>query len=150
MKDFFFFIYNNLPWVWLFIMLACILVESFTFSLTTIWFAISAFICIFLAFTPMPFIAQFFIFVVLAFVLLIFTRPVLKKKLYQKKSATNYDRILEQTAVVTKQITSLQKGSVKISGMEWSASVKDESELEPGSKCVIESIEGVTVFVKKI
>jgi membrane protein implicated in regulation of membrane protease activity len=131
-------------------MVICILIETFTLSLTTIWFALSALVCIFLSFTPMPFIAQFFIFVFLAFLLLIFTRPVIKKKLEKKKVATNYDRIISQTAVVTKKITPLNKGSVKINGMEWTASVKDDSVLEKGSECIIECIEGVTVFVKKI
>lgn len=141
---------NNLPWVWVGVTIICIVIESLTLALTTIWFGISAFVMVFLAFTPMPFPAQLFIFVVLALLLLIFTRPVVKKKLNQKKIATNYDSIIGQIAVVTKKITAIEKGSVKINGMEWTAAVKEDIVLEEGSKCIIEEIAGVTAYVKSI
>jgi membrane protein implicated in regulation of membrane protease activity len=69
---------NNLPWVWVAVTIICVVIESLTLALTTIWFGISAFVLVFLAFTPLPFVAQVFIFVALALVLLIFTRPVVK------------------------------------------------------------------------
>jgi membrane protein implicated in regulation of membrane protease activity len=141
---------NNLPWVWVAITIICIVIESLTLSLTTIWFGISSFVLVFLAFTPIPFGAQLFIFVALALVLLIFTRPVVKKKLNQKKIATNYERVIGQIALVTKKITALEKGSIKINGMEWTAAVKEDITLEEGSKCIIEEIAGVTVYVNKI
>lgn len=141
---------DNLPWVWVAVTIICVVIESLTLSLTTIWFGISAFVMVFLAFTPMPFPAQLFIFVVLALVLLIFTRPVVKQKLSQKKIATNYERIIGQIAVVTKKITALDKGSVKINGMEWTAAVREDIVLEEGSKCIIEEIAGVTAYVKHV
>ncbi|MCQ2583098.1 MAG: NfeD family protein [Treponema sp.] len=141
---------NNLPWVWVAITVICIVIEAMTFALTTIWFAISAFVMVFLAFTPIPFPVQLLIFVALSMILLIFTRPVLQKKLNQKKIATNYERIIGQIAVVTKKITALDKGAIKINGMEWTAAIKEDNVLEEGSKCVIEEIAGVTAFVKKI
>ena len=141
---------NNLPWIWVAVTVICIVVETLTLSLTTIWFGISAFIMVFLAFTPLPFIAQLFIFVVVAMVLLVFTRPFLKKRLNQKKIATNYERIIGQVAVVTKKITALDKGSIKVGGMEWTAAVKEDVVLEEGCKCIIEEIAGVTAYVKQI
>ncbi|MBP5442345.1 MAG: NfeD family protein [Treponema sp.] len=141
---------NNIPWVWVAVTIICVIIESLTLSLTTIWFGISAFVMVFLAFTPLPFSAQLFIFVVLATVLLLFTRPVVKKKLNQKKIATNYERVIGQIAVVTKKITALDKGSIKINGMEWTAATKGEGSLEEGSKCIVEEIAGVTAYVKEI
>ena len=141
---------NNLPWVWVAVTIICIVIETLTLALTTIWFGISSFVLVFLAFTPIPFGVQLFIFVTLSLVLLIFTRPVVKKKLNQKKIATNYERIIGQIAVVTKKITALDKGSVKINGMEWTAAVKEDITLEEGSKCIIEEIAGVTAYVKQI
>lgn len=141
---------NNLPWVWVAVTIICVVIESLTLSLTTIWFGISAFVMVFLAFTPLPFPAQLFIFVALAMVLLIFTKPVVKKKLSQKKIATNYERVIGQIAVVTKRITAMEKGSVKINGMEWTAAVKEDTTLEEGSKCMVEEIAGVTAYVKQI
>ncbi len=141
---------DNLPWFWVAITIICVVIESLTLALTTIWFGISAFVMVFLAFTPLPFPAQLFIFVALAMVLLIFTRPVVKQKINQKKIATNYERIIGQIAVVTKKITALDKGSVKINGMEWTAAVREDVVLEEGSKCIVEEIAGVTAYVKSI
>ena len=141
---------DNLPWFWVAVTIICVVIESLTLALTTIWFGISAFVMVFLAFTPLPFPAQLFIFVALAMVLLVFTRPVVKQKLNQKKIATNYERIIGQIAVVTKKITALEKGSVKINGMEWTAAVKEDITLEEGSKCIVEEIAGVTAYVKQI
>ena len=141
---------DNLPWVWVAVTIICVVIESLTLALTTIWFGISAFVLVFLAFTPLPFVAQVFIFVALALVLLIFTRPVVKKKLSQKQIATNYERVIGQIAVVTKKITALDKGAIKINGMEWTAAVKEDLVLEKGSKCIIEEIAGVTAYVKSI
>ena len=141
---------DNLPWVWVAVTIICVVIESLTLALTTIWFGISAFVLVFLAFTPLPFVAQVFIFVALALVLLIFTRPVVKKKLSQKQIATNYERVIGQIAVVTKKITALDKGAIKINGMEWTAAVKEDLVLEKGSKCIIEEIAGVTAYVKEI
>ncbi len=141
---------DNLPWFWVAVTIICVVIESLTLALTTIWFGISAFVMVFLAFTPLPFPAQLFIFVALALVLLIFTRPVVKQKINQKKIATNYERIIGQIAVVTKKITALDKGSVKINGMEWTAAVREDVVLEEGSKCIVEEIAGVTAYVKSI
>ena len=141
---------DNLPWFWAAVTIICVVIESLTLALTTIWFGISAFVMVFLAFTPLPFPAQLFIFVALAMVLLIFTRPVVKQKINQKKIATNYERIIGQIAVVTKKITATDKGSVKINGMEWTAAVREDVVLEEGSKCIVEEIAGVTAYVKQI
>lgn len=141
---------DNLPWFWVAVTIICVVIESLTLALTTIWFGISAFLMVFLAFTPLPFPAQLFIFVAVALMLLIFTRPVVKQKLSQKKIVTNYERIIGQIAVVTKKITALDKGSVKINGMEWTAAVRQDIVLEEGSKCIVEEIAGVTAYVKQI
>lgn len=141
---------DNLTWFWVAVTIICVVIESLTLALTTIWFGISAFLMVFLAFTPLPFPAQLFIFVAVALVLLIFTRPVVKQKLSQKKIVTNYERIIGQIAVVTKKITALDKGYVKINGMEWTAAVRQDIVLEEGSKCIIEEIAGVTAYVKQI
>ena len=45
---------DNLPWVWVAVTIICVVIESLTLSLTTIWFGISAFVMVFLAFTPLP------------------------------------------------------------------------------------------------
>ena len=76
-------ILNNLPWFWLIVVVLCIVIESLTMALTTVWFA------------SIPFKWQLFIFVAISLALLIFTRPLAAKKL-AKKMPTNADKSLER------------------------------------------------------
>ena len=39
---------DNLPWFWVAVTIICVVIESLTLALTTIWFGISAFLMVFL------------------------------------------------------------------------------------------------------
>ncbi len=67
-----------------------------------------------------------------------------------KKTATNVDSIIGKHVLVLKKITALEKGSVKLNGIEWTAKSEDDSEIAENSECVIVSVEGVTVVVKQL
>lgn len=140
-----------LPWFWVAITIVCVVIESLTFSLTTIWFAAGAFIVIFLALTPLPFVWQILIFVIISFALLIFTRPFLVKHLkINKQTPTNVDGIIGKHVRCTAKITSLDKGTVKLNGVEWSAIGADNIEIAEGTECEIVAVQGVTVTVKPV
>ena len=104
---------------------------------------------IFISMISMPFQYQLLIFTVISILLLIFTRPIAVKKLAVKRAATNSDSIIGKKVLVTEKITPLNKGAIKVNGLVWTATVKDESELEAGELCEIVSIEGATAVVKK-
>lgn len=146
------FFLSNLPWVWLLVCVICIFMEAATFSLTTVWFACGSFVMIFLSFAAFPFKWQILIFVLISFLLLIFTRPLVVKKLNARKTATNSDRLIGRKCLVTQRITELQKGAVKIDGVEWSAEIStgEKEEILEGSEVIIEEIKGATLSVKKI
>ena len=137
------------PWFWLVLCILFVLIEAFTLALTTLWFAFGAFVMIFISMLPMPFQIQLLIFTVISVVLLIFTRPVVEKKLAVKRTATNSDAIIGKKVPVTQKITPLQKGTIKVNGLVWSAKVKDGTELNEGDLCEVVSIEGATAVVKK-
>ena len=61
-----------LPWIWFGIVILCLVIEGLTMGLTTIWFAVSALVVLFLSFTPLSLFFQLFIFLVLGLVLLFF------------------------------------------------------------------------------
>jgi membrane protein implicated in regulation of membrane protease activity len=144
-------ILNNLPWFWIAVMIVCIIIESFTLTLTTLWFACGAFVTIFISMTPLPFRWQVLIFAVLSCVLLVLTRPLLLKKMRERReSKTNVDAIIGQKVLVTKAITQFDKGEVKCSGTYWPAESKDGSKLPAGSVCRILSIQGNTVTVEAV
>lgn len=144
-----FFFAHNLPWLWLGIMVLCILIETMTMALTTIWFACGAFILVFVSMLPIPFRWQSLIFVVISCVLLILTRPLVLKKIQdKKKSKTNIDSLIGKTAPVTKDVGRYTKGEVKINGLYWAAIGENGEEIPAGTECEIVSIQGNTVTIK--
>jgi len=151
MSDFGMWLLNNLPWFWVGVMIVCVVIESFTLTLTTIWFACGAFVTIFISMTPIPFRWQAFIFVVISGILLILTRPLLLKKMQKRReSRTNVDAVIGLTVPVTKNITQFDKGEVKCNGTYWPAESKDGKTLEAGTVCRIVSVRGNTVTVETL
>lgn len=138
---------NYTPWFWLGIAVFCAVIEGISLGLTTIWFALSAVLMIFVSLLHPPFYAQCFLFVVAALLLLIFTRPLALKFLHTKQVKTNADSLIGKKALVTKSITEWEKGQVKINGAVWTAAAKGTN-IPEGSNCIIEKIEGVTLIVR--
>lgn len=141
-------ILNNLPWFWVAVTVICILIETFTMGLTTIWFAIGAAVMIFVSMTHIAFKWQLLLFVVISCALLFSTRPFALKKLQSKKIKTNSDSLIGKKAIVTEKIEPLQKGAIKINGIEWTAASANGTVIEKGSECEITDIQGATAIVK--
>ena len=141
-------ILNNLPWFWVAVTVICILIETFTMGLTTIWFAIGAAVMIFVSMTHIAFKWQLLLFVVISCALLFSTRPFALKKLQSKKIKTNSDSLIGKKAIVTEKIEPLQKGAIKINGIEWTAASANDSVIEKGAECEITDIQGATAIVK--
>ncbi len=143
---------NNLMWFWLAVMVLCLVVEAASFSLTTVWGAISALVMIFLSRTNMPLRWQLILFLVLTIALVLITRPFAMKKLKLGKNTTNVNSMEGQEVLVVKRISKFEKGEVKAkNGVVWSAKNADEnsdSEIPEGSVCVIEKVDGNTLSVK--
>lgn len=143
------FIPTIMPWIWLGIVIACILVETFTFSLTTIWAAIAGIPMIFISKSSMSLKWQLLIFAVLTLVLLIATRPFAIKMLKTVKKVPNS---LEGTEVrITKEIPQFEKGEAKTSnGVLWTAKSKDNTVIPQDTRCRITSVEGNTLIVEPL
>lgn len=146
-----FFISNNLPWVWLVLMVVFIVVEAMTFALTTVWFAAGSCVMIFLSLLPLSFRWQVLIFLVISFALLFLTRPILTKKLNAyRQNKTNIDAVIGSEVLVTEKISKFEKGAVRLNGVLWSAESKDsELEIDAGSVCKIVEVRGNTLVVEK-
>ncbi len=144
-----FFLPINVAWVWLALAILFIIIESLTFAIVTIWFAIGSFLMVFISFLPIPFTFQVLIFLAISITLLILTRPLVLKKLETKKQKTNVDSLAGSIALVVKDITSFEKGEVKINGNIWTAKSESSETIKKGSECIILRIEGVTAIVEK-
>jgi membrane protein implicated in regulation of membrane protease activity len=125
-----------------------------SFNLITIWFAISSLIMIFISgltelfSAPIRFRLHIGIFLLIAILLLVLTRPIAIKKLKVGKIKTNVNDLVGRDALVTKQITKFSKGEVKIKGQIWTAIAENDDDIEEGKECIVVRIEGVKAIVK--
>ena len=142
---------ENIGISWMIVIVACIIIEVMTVSLTTTWFAIGA-LAAFLCYSLGASLAvQFIVFFVVSILLLIFTRPIFTKYLKVGKIRTNVESLIGEKAKVISTINNLNNvGSVKVRGQIWSArSENDEEQFEVDAVVYIKNVVGVKLIVSK-
>ena len=144
------------PWFWLTLAVIFSLLEmACSFNLITIWFAISAFLLVFITgFTEMLDMQlrlrlHLGLFIGISALLFFTTRPVAIKKLKIGKERTNVDSLLDQEAIVTRKITKFNSGEIKLKGNYWTAITESNDELIEGEVCIVVKFEGVKAIVRK-
>ena len=138
-------------WIWLGLLVSFIIIEACTMSLTTIWAAIASLPMIFIARAGCPLQWQLLIFVVLTLVLILFTRPLVMKKLKLDKNKTNVNSLIGQEVLIIRPVTQFEKGEAKAkNSVIWSCQSKDGSEIKAESICQITAVEGNTITVEVI
>lgn len=137
-------------WVWLALLVLFIITEVATVQLTTIWFAGGALVSMLLAvFGVKSLVIQIAAFLIVSIILLIVTRPLVKKYINKKSQPTNADRCIGEKAVVTEEINNLLgKGAAKINGVEWTARSENDENIEIGTTVTVVRIDGVKLIVK--
>lgn len=132
-------------WVSMIILLT--IIEVCSVNLTTIWFVGSALIALIVSMFCESVFIQVCIFVILGVLLLITTKPLLKRFIKVEKVKTNLDRVIGMKGIVTERIVPLKFGEVKVDGKKWTA-FSDE-ELNEDDVVKILSIDGVKLKVEK-
>ncbi len=143
---------NSWGWIWIVAFVAFLTIEAMSPALLTIWFAFASLISVFLAFFGVSVYVQFVSFFSTSILLLIFTRPILKKYVYKDKEniKTNVNALIGKTGIVTKEINEHDYGEVKVNGQIWTAVLENSNEnITPETKVLISSISGVKLVVKK-
>ena len=136
--------------VWFGLIILFVLAEAAGPELISIWFAGGALITLVVSFFSVPFWIQLLVFVVSSALLLISTRPLVKRKLMSKTIKTNSDSLIGQIGIVTSPINNKEGvGLVKIAGQIWSARSLDGSDISEGENVLVERIDGVKLMVKK-
>ena len=138
--------------VWLLAAIIFIVLESVTYQFVSIWFAGGCMVSMIavLINPDLSVTVQLAIAVAAAVVLLIATRPLVKKLLDGKIEATNVDALIGKNAVVTETIDNIiSSGAAKLDGKEWTARSADDSVIEKDSIVTVEKIDGVKLIVKK-
>ena len=80
--------------------------------------------------------------------LLLALRPLVKKYLSPKLTATNVDSVVGSTGLVTAAIDNVSAvGQVKLGAMEWTARSTSGQPIPAGTLVKVDRIEGVKAFV---
>ena len=125
--------------LWLIALIVFAVGEAITVGLTSVWFA---------GFGAALWL-QVVVFLALSGVTLLLVRPLAKKFLTPRYQATNADRVIGATALVTEEIDNLKgSGLVNISGQVWTARSAHDVVIQPGREVKVLRIEGVKVFVE--
>ena len=137
--------------LWLLAIVLLVVIELCTFNFVTIWFAGGALFSLIASLLGLDIIWQMWIFIITSLLLLIFTKPFVRKKFNKDKIPTNADRIINKTGIVTEDIREDKfAGEVKYEGQIWSAVSENGEFIEKNSKVKILRIEGVKLVVEKI
>ena len=141
---------NISVFVWLGVAVLFAVIELITVQLTTVWFALGAFIAMLLAVFGVDNLAvQITVFAGVSAAALILTRPLVKKFINQKAQPTNADMAIGKTGIVTDTIDEITgKGEVKLGAAVWSAKSADGREIPEGTKVKVLRIEGVKLIVE--
>ncbi|MBR6101359.1 MAG: NfeD family protein [Ruminococcus sp.] len=119
-------------------------------ALVSVWFAVGALAAMFCAMADISFVWQMAAFVITSTVVLIATRPFVKK-VQGKKVATNYELDVGKQATVIENINNdLGQGRVRLDGTDWSARSENGDEIFEGTMVTVTKVDGSKLIVKKI
>lgn len=141
---------ESIYWLIAFVVLVCI--EAGTMALTTVWFAGGAVTAFFMSKAGFSVNAQLTVFVLVSFIMLIFTRPWAIKHVNRHAIKTNADSLVGKQALVTEEVNNvLGTGTAVIGGQEWTARAEHDKEIYPvDTKVEICAIQGVKLIVRKM
>lgn len=137
--------------IWIFVLIAAVIVELLTPSaLVSIWFAAGSAFAWIAAKCNLALWPQIWIFLGVSGICLVVARPKAVDYLRGNVVPTNSDRLIGETATITKPITSDKWGELKVRNSIWSAVEQDGNTVEAGKKVKIVAIEGAKLIVKEI
>lgn len=136
--------------MWLIAIIVFLILEAVTYQFICIWFAGGALGALIACGLGAGLTVQITVFFLLSALLLVCTRPFVKKLTFGKITKTNVDDVPGKLAQVIEKIDNVAAtGRVKLGAMEWAARSEDDSVIEIGE--IVEAIEvsGVKLIVKK-
>ncbi len=132
---------------WLIFFIILVIIELITVNLVTIWFVFGALVTSLVSLYTTDTVILLAVFTLVSLLLLLITKPVVKKLKVKKVVATNLDQVIGKTGVVTEPIAKDKIGEVKVLGKRWSA--YSDREISKDKKVKILSISGVKLKVEE-
>jgi len=147
-------------WLWIFwVILGLVLVvaEIFTSGFVLLWFGIGALAAAFLGMIGIDSIAlQFLAFAIVSSGLTAASRTIFVNYFSREKSGQSLKSGVDALpgkigTVVSSSRGALQEGAVKVFGSTWTAyPAPGEPPLEAGERVCVDSIEGASIYVKRV
>lgn len=135
--------------IWAGLIVLFTIVEALTLGLTSIWFAVGALGALIASALGFGLAVQLVIFLIVAFVLSYYTRPIAKKIFKVGENKTNIDALIGKTGFVTMTIEERVLGQVKLNGQIWTAKAQGHEVINVGEDVEVLAIEGVKLIVKR-
>ncbi len=137
--------------VWVVFAVIFMIGEIATVGLTCIWFAGGSLLAALAAGMGAPVWLQVIVFFGVSIVLLLGTRPFVKKYVNDRRVNTNYENAIGKTVRITEKVDNIDAtGTALLNGQEWTARMEKEDEtLNPGDLAKVVRIEGVKLIVTR-
>jgi len=136
---------------WLAAVIALCAGEAATVGLVCIWFAAGALGAFLAACAGVQFWLQLVVFAVVSTAALALIRPAAARHIKPRRSPTNADRVIGQTATVTETVDNdAGTGRVSVLGQVWTARSEMGVVIPAGAQAKVRRIEGVKVFVEAL
>ena len=133
---------------WLAAMVVFLTVEASTVTLVSIWFAAGSLGAIVVALLGGDLMLQVAVFLLLAILLLLSLRGIVRRHITPRITKTNIDSIIGSTGIVLTPIDNVAAlGQVRLNGVEWSARSTDGTPIPSETLVRVDRIEGVKVYV---
>ena len=137
-------------YAWLIAIAAFALIEICTTQLVSIWFAGGALAAFIGCLAGADETIQWILFIVCSAVLLLATKPLVKKLTENKREKTNVDAQIGKATIVTQKIDNLaETGEVKLGGLVWTARSAFGEIIDENEKVIVVRVEGVKLIVKR-
>lgn len=125
--------------------------EIITVGFLLFWFGVAGLITMVVSFFTSNIIIQSVVFLVTSVILILSTKPFVKKFVNKETIVTNVNSLIGKKAIVIQEINNLQgTGQIKISGEIWSAQNESDSIISENQEVEIIKVEGVKLIVKQI
>jgi membrane protein implicated in regulation of membrane protease activity len=149
---------DNLVWIlWCILGAILIVAEIFTSGFVLLWFGIGALAAAFVGMIGIDSLAiQFAVFAIVSIGLTAASRTIFVKYFSREETGdslrTGVDSLPGKIGtVVSSSRGALQEGAVKVFGSTWTAyPAEGESALEAGERVRVESVEGASIYVRRI
>ena len=136
---------------WLAMVILFLVMEGSTVALVSIWFAAGSLTAMITALLGGPLWLQVILFLGISAELLALLRPLVRKYIRPKITATNVDSLIGSRGYVTETVDNLAaSGQVKLGAMPWTARSTDGSPIEAGTLVQVDRIEGVKAYVSPV